>query len=156
MTHEEIKKRLSAFHDGELPRAETLLIEKHLGGCAECALELARLRAFDELLAPRVQWEDDRAFTAEVLERIREPRPPAAAGERSPFRGWWEVPVLALASFALYVLYVETALLPAESDYLAAALAAQNKPQSLSDLLLGHNRTDDEVILAMVLAGGEK
>jgi len=155
MTHEEIVKKLSAFHDEELPRAETLLIEKHLAGCAVCSLELARLRALDELLAPRAQWEDDRAFTAEVLERIRDGQYAQAAGQ-SPYAGWWKVPALALASFAMYALYVETALLPSEADYLTAALSARGNTRDLAGLLLADGRGSDAQILAMVLEGGNE
>jgi anti-sigma factor RsiW len=46
----QIRERLSAFIDNELPPQESRLIEKHLHGCPECAKEASSLRQVIDLL----------------------------------------------------------------------------------------------------------
>lgn len=47
---EEIRQRLSAFIDNELPPLERSLIERHLHHCPVCAQEIKSLRQINDLL----------------------------------------------------------------------------------------------------------
>lgn len=38
------RPRLIAWSDGELPEAESLLVKKHVGACADCGAELRRIK----------------------------------------------------------------------------------------------------------------
>ena len=40
----EVRDLLSAYHDAELPPAETASVARHLGTCAACAEEYAQLK----------------------------------------------------------------------------------------------------------------
>ena len=42
----QIKTRLGRYHDGELPPAESLLVESHLQGCRLCSQQLEAIRQF--------------------------------------------------------------------------------------------------------------
>jgi anti-sigma factor RsiW len=44
-------RQLSAYHDGELPPGERNAVEAHLGGCASCRGELARIETLGRLVA---------------------------------------------------------------------------------------------------------
>ena len=146
-------KELEAYHDGELPPAESALIAAHLRGCCACSVKLEELRALDRLLAQPAAL-TGRDISAAVLARL-----PAAAGpvllERA-LRGWWKVPALALASCAAYALCVETGLLPSSPYSLSAALTAQNETAKLTSLIFGKNTSGNEQLLAMVLEGDGK
>jgi len=152
MTHDEIKKNLSAYHDGELPFLEMLAVKTHLAICPECYLELSQLRDLDALFAPSSAV-TERAFETAVMARIMNDAPEADA--RAVYAGWWKVPALALASCAVYAVCVETGLLPSGYD-LASALAAQSEAQKLSSVLFGNSRGGNEQMLAMLLDGDKK
>ncbi len=153
MTHEEIRKDLSAFHDRELQLWEMLEIKTHLATCPECSLEISRLRGLDALLTPLPPG-TDREFAAEVMALIINIAPVVEA--QPSYAGWWKVPALALVSCAVYAVCVETGLLPTCSDPLASALAAQNETQTLSSMLFGNSRGGSEQVLAMLLDGDKK
>jgi len=153
MTHDEIKRKLSAFHDRELQLREMLEIRAHLSVCAECSREVRELIDLDMLLTPAAVVQDPE-FAAEIMGRIID-RAPAA--ERLPsYTGWWKVPALALASCAVYAVCVETGLLPSGSDPFAAALAAQSEAQRLSSVLFGNSVGGSEQMLTMLLDGDKK
>jgi hypothetical protein len=45
-----VRRRLSAFHDGELPVEEQVAVGSHLRGCAGCASEVAAIRGVGDVL----------------------------------------------------------------------------------------------------------
>ena len=82
---DEIRERLIAYHDGELPAEDRSAVQAHLAGCAGCAKDAALLReALERVRAlpvpdlPPGTWE---AFGSAVRARI--------AGERPPRPTWW-------------------------------------------------------------------
>ncbi|HNW44870.1 MAG TPA: zf-HC2 domain-containing protein [Elusimicrobiales bacterium] len=144
---------IEAYHDGELPPRELLLLKEHLSNCKYCAGKLAELRALDRLLAPPSET-TSRDISAAVLAAL----PLAADTElrRRPWLGWWKVPALVMASCALFVLGIETGLFPSSTRALASALAAQSETHKLSSLLFGRGTSDDEELLAAVFDCGEE
>ena len=56
---------ISAYHDGELPLAQTAELEAHLGDCADCRAELEQLRT----LSLRIQAADLPEPSDEAVER---------------------------------------------------------------------------------------
>jgi anti-sigma factor RsiW len=77
--------RLSAHHDGELSRADALLIAGHLAGCASCSALNARLQRVDAVLESLSFIEPGKDFTASVMAKIAEM--PAHSPKRLSF--WW-------------------------------------------------------------------
>ena len=56
-----VRRRLSAFHDGELPLGEQIAVEVHLRGCQACAAEARDLQDLGEMV---------RSGSAELSERL--------------------------------------------------------------------------------------
>jgi anti-sigma factor RsiW len=77
--------RLSANLDGELSRADALLIAGHLASCASCSALNARLQHVDDVLESLSFLEPSQDFTASVMAKIAEM--PAPAAKR--FSAWW-------------------------------------------------------------------
>lgn len=105
---DEIRERLLAYHDGELPVEERRAVEAHLLWCADCAREaaligetLGRVQALPAPEPPEGFWE---AFGVEVRQRIARERPPRlpwwvrVAGRLRGLSPLRPVPVLAAAT----------------------------------------------------------
>jgi hypothetical protein len=80
MSCQGVRRRLSAFHDGELPTDEQVRIETHLRGCPRCAREVRALRAFGDALRDRVAYTaaeyevTAEALRSEIVSRVRAER----------------------------------------------------------------------------------
>lgn len=74
-----VRRRLSAYQDGELGQAQREAVREHLAHCAECRAAAADLRRAWELLGVGVgeEAETSPGFLAEVMGRIdgAQPRP---------------------------------------------------------------------------------
>jgi hypothetical protein len=79
MTHAHVRRRLSAYLEGELGLREEARLESHLIECAPCAAELRALRRAVELLHALPAPEPSRDLGAAVIARLR-------AGEGQPRR----------------------------------------------------------------------
>jgi hypothetical protein len=79
MTHAHVRRRLSAYLEGELDLREEASLESHLLECAPCAAELRALRRAIELLHSLPAPEPGRDLGAAVIARLR-------AGEGQPRR----------------------------------------------------------------------
>ena len=66
---EEIRERLSAFIDNELPPRESRLIENHIHECPECAQEESSLRRVIDLLDEIPAESPSRSFTPATIHR---------------------------------------------------------------------------------------
>ena len=66
----EIRERLSAFADNELPAHERKLIEDHLHDCPECAQEEISLRQVIYLLDGLPDESPSRSFTPATVHRV--------------------------------------------------------------------------------------
>ncbi|HSL23404.1 MAG TPA: zf-HC2 domain-containing protein [Vicinamibacterales bacterium] len=77
LTCSSVRRRLTAFHDRELPAEEFFAVESHLAGCPPCASEAA---ALDELAAMMrgvahasgADRADLRGLQADILSRVRQ------------------------------------------------------------------------------------
>ncbi len=72
-----VRRRLSAFHDGELPLGEQIAVETHLRGCQTCVGEAGELRELGDLVrlgsaevSERLSGDLD-GLQAEILNRLR-------------------------------------------------------------------------------------
>jgi anti-sigma factor RsiW len=92
----DIRERLSAWLDRELPPEEHELIAAHLEGCTGCRRELAQLRVLETALGELAAAPPPRV-AEQVLARLQ-----AQQGQRSR-RPWWQSLALA-ASLVLGVL----------------------------------------------------
>ncbi|MGH9329427.1 MAG: anti-sigma factor family protein, partial [Vicinamibacterales bacterium] len=68
-----VRRRLTAFHDGELAVRDRLAVETHLDGCPRCASEAAALDRLGEVLrgVARDQADDLRGLRADILSRVK-------------------------------------------------------------------------------------
>jgi hypothetical protein len=84
MTHAHVRRRLSAYLEGELGLREEARLESHLFECAPCAAELRALRRAVELLRALPAPEPSRDLGAAVIARLR-----AGEGQPSRIRSPW-------------------------------------------------------------------
>jgi anti-sigma factor RsiW len=107
MTHAHVKRRLSAYLEGELEPREEERLESHLLECAPCAAELRALRRAVEMLRSLPAPEPTRDLSSEVIRRIRageaRPRWERLSGlfPLSDSRGWLAPLALAMGVGAL-------------------------------------------------------
>jgi len=80
MTHAHVRRRLSAYLEGDLGAREEASLESHLVECTACAAELRALRRAIELLRSLPAPEPSRDLGAAVIARLK-------AGEGQPRRG---------------------------------------------------------------------
>ncbi len=80
--HQEIKGKLSAYLDKELPLAEDTAVREHLLDCPDCARELAELVRTMELLKGLPKVEPPPWLASRIMARVRE------AAEEQP--GLWQ------------------------------------------------------------------
>jgi hypothetical protein len=68
-----VRRRLAAFHDGELPVGDTIAVEAHLETCPPCAREARALTRLGEVLrqAARGPGEDLAGLQPGILSRIK-------------------------------------------------------------------------------------
>jgi hypothetical protein len=68
-----VRRRLTAFHDGELAARDQLAVETHLEGCARCASEAAALDRLGDTLrqAAGDPSEHMRGLRADILSRVK-------------------------------------------------------------------------------------
>ncbi len=66
MTACEHNRKISAYHDGELPGEECRDLEEHIRECSTCAQELEQLRSLSRLLAAA----EMPGMSSDVLERL--------------------------------------------------------------------------------------
>lgn len=82
-----VRRRLSAFHDGELPTHDLVVIETHLRDCPRCARSASGLRVLGELLRERAaraaasQTVGLEAMGSEIVGRIRAERQEAVTAQ---------------------------------------------------------------------------
>lgn len=96
---------------GALDPAGKAELEAHLKGCEACRREAELLskawQALDKYVAPELGAD----FVDSLMEKIKAGQA-AEQDEAFSFAGWWKVPALALASCAVYLVCIETGLMP--------------------------------------------
>src|SRR5579883_292143 len=111
MNHSELRERIMALDDGELPAAERAELEAHLSGCADCRAALeswkaARLVFFSREKPTRAETE---RFVRAVMAKV----------EKKPAFSWGSLLApafgLAFAAAAVALAYPRTPSDPAEA-----------------------------------------
>ena len=77
MNHADVKKSLADYLEGDLSLEDRALVDAHLDGCEECALEVAELEQTILILRSMPEPETPPMIAANVMRRIR-------AGETEP------------------------------------------------------------------------
>jgi Putative zinc-finger len=79
-----VRRRLSAFHDGELTVREQIAVEAHLRECPGCGAEVAQLRAVGDalrsVLTPDTRRDELAGLSASVVSRLKAEREESLAG----------------------------------------------------------------------------
>jgi anti-sigma factor RsiW len=123
--HEQIKEKLFAFYDGELPETERREVAAHLEVCPACRDEQRRWSAAAALFFRPSQPQASEAFVRRVMTRVE------AEAHPSPFSGlfaWrWLAPAMGagLAALAL-TLFVPRDDAPISTETLLLANAVEN------------------------------
>lgn len=113
MKHDEIKNKLEAFHDGELPKEESREIALHAESCAECRSALEDLGRLKTALSRAAKVEPSESFVARVMGSLPEeakPLPKIITVRPRPFLRW----ALPLAGYAFALLLIVFVLMPRE------------------------------------------
>ncbi|OGS04841.1 MAG: hypothetical protein A3J70_08560 [Elusimicrobia bacterium RIFCSPHIGHO2_02_FULL_61_10] len=76
MTHEEIKKELSAYFDGQLGPEKAVEISAHVSACAECRAALEELSALSSGVKENLSAAAPAAMKERVLARARAEKKP--------------------------------------------------------------------------------
>ena len=76
MTHEEIKKELSAYFDGQLGPEKAVEISAHVSACAECRAALEELSALSNGVKENLSASAPAAMKERVLARARAEKKP--------------------------------------------------------------------------------
>ena len=153
---------------GELKDGEKAELQAHLNGCEACRKELELLskswQALDSFKVPTL----GREFEDSLMARIRAGRRKEqdsvfsfalsgfSAEARAALSGWWKVPALTLASCAVYVLCIETGLMPSRQYYPSAAASAQNAPNPILAMLSDGPRTGGPGYVLTLVEGADK
>jgi anti-sigma factor RsiW len=126
--HEQIRHRLFAHADGELPEAERGAIQAHLEGCPDCRSALRRWETLTEAFFRVPAPPSSGAFVRRVMARIDAERRERLAGW-APWEGAWRWLVPALgAGIAALVLVVTMPWResPVSTETLLLASSARN------------------------------
>lgn len=108
MTCREVRRRLPAHVDGDLPAAEARALATHLSACAACAREAQMLESSLAALASLPRLAPEQSIAASVLDRLEvESRGPGLA---LLFRPFWAARPLMLPSLVPAVLLLALVL----------------------------------------------
>ncbi len=102
MNCQQVQKRLSAFHDGELPAAMMTAIARHLKTCERCSQSLAELRAVWNILGQVDRIDRAPFFWTRLSQRLSASADGRARRKRSILPVAWR-PQLIMVSMLLVV-----------------------------------------------------
>ncbi|HHF51774.1 MAG TPA: hypothetical protein ENL46_03705, partial [Candidatus Aminicenantes bacterium] len=71
MNHDEIKKLISAYHDGELPEKKMEEVRKHIESCPECHRDLDTFQHIDRISSEIPKEEPNSHYWEKMLAHIR-------------------------------------------------------------------------------------
>jgi anti-sigma factor RsiW len=100
MDHDALRQMLPAYVDDELGMAETLVMEQHLAGCADCQRDCANQRSVKTLLRKHAAYEQAPAHLAATIFPALQTGKSAAGRLRPRGIGWFNTG-LAAASLCL-------------------------------------------------------
>ena len=127
MNHSDLREKLHAFYDRELPERESREVEAHLGACAPCRAALESWESLAGALFRSPPPRESEAFVRRVMANLPEAEAPLA------FYAWrWLTPACALAAAAFVLILswpngnpiaAETLLLAEEQEEASSLLA---------------------------------
>ncbi|OGW79248.1 MAG: hypothetical protein A3G33_00160 [Omnitrophica bacterium RIFCSPLOWO2_12_FULL_44_17] len=90
MNHQQIREKLTAFHDPELPSEERLEIAKHLESCEDCRGVLNRCEHAAKMFSRATLPKPSEKFVTGVMDRLErlEELTPAVVERPTPFLRW--------------------------------------------------------------------
>ena len=144
MTHEEARKLLHAYVDGELDAAKCLELEAHLAGNPTARAACERLRAMSTAIRDRADYH---VAPPALATRLRAAVP--AAPEKTPRLAWrrWLKPAaaFALVAFLTWVVAVQT-LRPGEDEGIAREVLASHVRATLANRLFDVASSDQHAV----------
>ncbi|MFH1723996.1 MAG: zf-HC2 domain-containing protein [Elusimicrobiota bacterium] len=146
MDHAELKEKLHALRDGELPEAERREVEAHIVECSDCRLDHGRWEKVAAAFFRTPEPLTSEAFVARVMEGVEREETPEFEVPAGPWDAAirWMVPAFAAASVALILtawpgretdISTETLLLADGAESTALAWAFQPEPPEPEALL---------------------
>jgi anti-sigma factor RsiW len=66
-----VRRRLSAYVDGELPAREARKLESHLAGCQRCSADYEEMAEVHHLFAGAQRYSAPQGFPAAVMEKVQ-------------------------------------------------------------------------------------
>lgn len=102
MNHEEIKDKLAALYDGELPESEQGALRSHIGQCPECREEYRGWERIATSLFQAPEVKASESFAEEVMVKIEALEEPVSAPDWGGLARWL-VSAFALGSVALFL-----------------------------------------------------
>jgi len=168
-----VRRRLSAFHDGELTIREQIAVEAHLRECPQCRAEVAQLRAVGDalrvVLTPDVRRDELAGLSAGVVSRLRVEREESLAGWASrvfdDMHLVWAAFGAAGATVVCLALMVGMFYLGVRQrpDSLSALLTAMASPGSDANpvspdprMLLPRSSNPDDILPASIIEGQDE
>jgi len=168
-----VRRRLSAFHDGELTIREQIAVEAHLRECPGCRAEVAQLRAVGDalraVLTPDARRDELAGLSGGVVSRLKVEREESLAGWASrafdDMHLVWAAFGAAGATLACLALMVGMFYLGVRQrpDSLSALLTAMASPGSDANpvspdlqMLLPRSSNADDILPASIIEGQDE
>jgi hypothetical protein len=141
LTCASVRRRLTAFHDRELPVADQIAVAAHLDGCPPCARDAATLGELSDAIrlsvpATRAERQDLAGLRADVLSRLKQEREEMLPARLQRFRDDVHLVWIGMAA-AVATLICGTVMAgllyyasPERDDSLAALITALGSPGS--------------------------
>lgn len=168
-----VRRRLSAFHDGELTIREQIAVEAHLRECSACAAEAAQLQAVGDalrtVLVPDARRDELAGLSAGVVSRLKAERDESLAGWANrvfdDMHVVWAAFGAAGATVACVALMVGMFYLGVRErpDSLSALLTAMASPGSDANpvsvdrqMMLPRSDNPDDILPASIVEGQDE
>jgi hypothetical protein len=168
-----VRRRLSAFHDGELTIREQIAVEAHLRECSACAAEAAHLQAVGDalrtVLVPDARRDELAGLSASVVSRLKAERDESLAGWANrvfdDMHVVWAALGAAGATVACLALMVGMFYLGVQerADSLSALLTAMASPGSDANpvsvdrrMMLPRSNNPDDILPASIVEGQDE
>lgn len=150
MNHQDIRRRLSASIDGELPASEREIVVAHLKGCEACRREEQILRNLSAGIAESADYRLPEGFASAVVRSLRQEKERGAAWR--PVEQWERRFVLALSVAVIVFITAGSLIQPGNPVVMETYLAGEPADSLTTRALLTEEQfSKDEILLAAVI-----